>query len=68
MFVRFTDAGGRVTQQQGATERQTRGLYRYAVEVATADYLIELVSGGEVIASHFATWSPPEHLREMLAA
>lgn len=52
-YVRFTNlVDGKVHTLPADDAKQARRLYKYAVKVATASFLIELVNGGIVAASH----------------
>jgi hypothetical protein len=50
--IRYTTPMGTVTVLRAETVKMARRLYGYAVKVATADLLIELMDGSEVLKSH----------------
>lgn len=50
--IRYTDPAGKQTFLAADSAKQARRLYKYAVECATAPFLIELMAGDDVIASH----------------
>lgn len=50
--IRYTNVAGKIEVLKAETLKQAKRLYAYAVSVATADVLIELVDGGAVLKSH----------------
>lgn len=50
--VRYTNIAGGVEVLKAETLKQAKRLYAYAVRVATAPVLIELLHDGEVIKSY----------------
>lgn len=50
--IRYTDPWGKVTFLAAKSLKEARRLYRYAVKVATAPFLIELMLGDEVLDTH----------------
>lgn len=59
MFVRFTEIiTGKVTHPVCETAERAKQLYRYAVKVATAEFLIELVDGDHVLKSYLVDFQP----------
>lgn len=64
-FVRFTDPTGKTSTQSGEP-KTVRRLFNYAVSIATADFLIELVVDGRVKKSHRVEYQLPPELAAIL--
>lgn len=50
--VRYTNVAGKIEVLKAETLKQAKRLYAYAISVATADVLIELIDSGTVLKSY----------------